>query len=142
MPRGAQMFVPNLWFRLEHQPANYKRLRIEGEIAGVVGNMKYGANTLAPADRHVDRKIRQIAAALEIDYTNFAWTVGANAGFASGRKAGGNPGLGANYDTDLAADERFTAFRSEEHTSELQSRGHLVCRLLLEKKKQKTRYTT
>src|SRR5437870_9236942 len=25
-------------------------------------------------------------------------------------------------------------FRSEEHTSELQSRGHLVCRLLLEKK--------
>src|SRR5690625_6009996 len=28
--------------------------------------------------------------------------------------------------------------RSEEHTSELQSRGHLVCRLLLEKKKTKT----
>src|SRR5439155_15166619 len=26
-------------------------------------------------------------------------------------------------------------FRSEEHTSELQSRGHLVCRVLLEKKK-------
>src|SRR5690625_7031062 len=29
--------------------------------------------------------------------------------------------------------------RSEEHTSELQSRGQLVCRLLLEKKKVKTR---
>src|SRR5207253_9858067 len=29
------------------------------------------------------------------------------------------------------------AERSEEHTSELQSRGHLVCRLLLEKKKKK-----
>src|SRR3712207_4949378 len=28
-------------------------------------------------------------------------------------------------------------FRSEEHTSELQSRQYLVCRLLLEKKKQK-----
>src|SRR5439155_18426373 len=28
--------------------------------------------------------------------------------------------------------------RSEEHTSELQSRGHLVCRLLLEKKKHPT----
>src|SRR5690625_2388060 len=27
--------------------------------------------------------------------------------------------------------------RSEEHTSELQSRGHLVCRLLLEKKKKR-----
>src|SRR5437870_1018459 len=31
----------------------------------------------------------------------------------------------SQYDSDL---------RSEEHTSELQSRGHLVCRLLLEKK--------
>src|SRR5437870_7014889 len=29
-----------------------------------------------------------------------------------------------------------TTVRSEEHTSELQSRGHLVCRLLLEKKKE------
>src|SRR5215208_6965852 len=29
--------------------------------------------------------------------------------------------------------------RSEEHTSELQSRGHLVCRLLLEKKKTQSR---
>src|SRR5690625_6149265 len=28
--------------------------------------------------------------------------------------------------------------RSEEHTSELQSRGHLVCRLLLEKQKRQT----
>src|SRR5207253_4025299 len=31
----------------------------------------------------------------------------------------------------------FLRERSEEHTSELQSRGHLVCRLLLEKKKKK-----
>src|SRR5690625_6972444 len=30
---------------------------------------------------------------------------------------------------------RRAGVRSEEHTSELQSRGHLVCRLLLEKKK-------
>src|SRR5690625_6473193 len=30
--------------------------------------------------------------------------------------------------------------RSEEHTSELQSRGHLVCRLLLEKKKVTSRH--
>src|SRR5947209_17105602 len=32
--------------------------------------------------------------------------------------------------------------RSEEHTSELQSRQYLVCRLLLEKKKQKNRNAT
>src|SRR5690625_5354083 len=31
----------------------------------------------------------------------------------------------------------LTDKRSEEHTSELQSRGHIVCRLLLEKKKTK-----
>src|SRR3712207_8962222 len=37
-----------------------------------------------------------------------------------------------------------TRMRSEEHTSELQSRQYLVCRLLLEKKKKHTtvRYTT
>src|SRR5439155_25413305 len=34
---------------------------------------------------------------------------------------------------------RSRSTRSEEHTSELQSRGHLVCRLLLEKKKTTTR---
>src|SRR3712207_7269905 len=34
----------------------------------------------------------------------------------------------------------FIALRSEEHTSELQSRQYLVCRLLLEKKKTTRRY--
>src|SRR5437660_7013150 len=38
----------------------------------------------------------------------------------------------------LDADDHY---RSEEHTSELQSRGHLVCRLLLEKKKKKNTTT-
>src|SRR2546429_5849084 len=37
-------------------------------------------------------------------------------------------------------DAPSTRSRSEEHTSELQSRLHLVCRLLLEKKKTLTRY--
>src|SRR5690554_1753603 len=36
-----------------------------------------------------------------------------------------------------AASTALNLMRSEEHTSELQSRPHLVCRLLLEKKKQK-----
>src|SRR5690625_6544523 len=41
---------------------------------------------------------------------------------------------------ETEADEISINFylRSEEHTSELQSRGHLVCRLLLENKKNKT----
>src|SRR5437870_6746849 len=36
---------------------------------------------------------------------------------------------------DVNLSGRVVRVRSEEHTSELQSRGHLVCRLLLEKKK-------
>src|SRR5437899_8416302 len=41
-------------------------------------------------------------------------------------------------DTDIfhVSAENCVAFRSEEHTSELQSLRHIVCRLLLEKKKQ------
>src|SRR3712207_7719795 len=39
-------------------------------------------------------------------------------------------------------DQAFRDFRSEEHTSELQSRQYLVCRLLLEKKKTIQLYTT
>src|SRR2546429_5124246 len=42
---------------------------------------------------------------------------------------------GALLTIDLGQPLRF--WRSEEHTSELQSRLHLVCRLLLEKKKQR-----
>src|SRR5439155_18349403 len=51
----------------------------------------------------------------------------------------------ADMAAQLAEDRRYRerrqrlaaarVVRSEEHTSELQSRGHLVCRLLLEKKK-------
>src|SRR5690625_6431693 len=36
---------------------------------------------------------------------------------------------------DKRSAQWLAARRSEEHTSELQSRGHLVCRLLLEKQK-------
>src|SRR5690554_1884018 len=39
------------------------------------------------------------------------------------------------FDLSPAAIEKNLGLRSEEHTSELQSRPHLVCRLLLEKKK-------
>src|SRR5436305_6380217 len=48
-------------------------------------------------------------------------------------------GRGASVRTDPVAGRtrRPAMRRSEEHTSELQSRPHLVCRLLLEKKKKK-----
>src|SRR3712207_7194898 len=46
-------------------------------------------------------------------------------------------GEGDDADDQLTRvrDDRVGPFRSEEHTSELQSRQYLVCRLLLEKKK-------
>src|SRR2546422_1396732 len=52
-----------------------------------------------------------------------------------------SPPAGATASPEHAANSRREASatngRSEEHTSELQSRLHLVCRLLLEKKKKK-----
>src|SRR3712207_7769662 len=50
----------------------------------------------------------------------------------------GPPGTGKRLLARAAAGEAhvpFLSVRSEEHTSELQSRQYLVCRLLLEKKK-------
>src|SRR2546422_1887929 len=65
----------------------------------------------------------------------------------SGRLIGGGPYVVArdvpqeDVRTPIVAGARIppaTIGRSEEHTSELQSRLHLVCRLLLEKKKKHT----
>src|SRR3712207_7005944 len=51
-------------------------------------------------------------------------------------------GTGAGFDIDTTTRRRDASpqlrSRSEEHTSELQSRQYLVCRLLLEKKKKKS----
>src|SRR5687768_18420375 len=50
-------------------------------------------------------------------------------------RTGGGTGALASFDT--GGYRSGAGGRSEEHTSELQSRLHLVCRLLLEKKKKK-----
>src|SRR5690625_7523049 len=50
----------------------------------------------------------------------------------------GNLGAAAPRYTECKMALLAMEMRSEEHTSELQSRGHLVCRLLLEKKKKQT----
>src|SRR5690625_6490564 len=46
-----------------------------------------------------------------------------------------NPRIKAIWERFLDYELGHLEVRSEEHTSELQSHGHLVCRLLLEKKK-------
>src|SRR5689334_24507242 len=59
-----------------------------------------------------------------------------------GRKADGHDFISTAIDRGAVAviceKNGFVSQRSEEHTSELQSQFHLVCRLLLEKKKKKT----
>src|SRR5260370_10047098 len=50
--------------------------------------------------------------------------------------------FGIHDTVDEAIEVRKAEKRSEEHTSELQSHLNLVCRLLLEKKKKKTRNAT
>src|SRR5689334_24810973 len=49
-----------------------------------------------------------------------------------------NVGLDETIDLGAGRSKAACSERSEEHTSELQSQFHLVCRLLLEKKKQNT----
>src|SRR5258708_29776427 len=57
-------------------------------------------------------------------------------GSSHGRSCARAGTLGHLAETDQGAPfERPRSYRSEEHTSELQSPDHLVCRLLLEKKK-------
>src|SRR2546422_6937521 len=51
------------------------------------------------------------------------------------RSTGKSAGTVGTFVAAAVAELRLSDERSEEHTSELQSRLHLVCRLLLEKKK-------
>src|SRR3712207_6864542 len=60
-------------------------------------------------------------------------------------KDDGNRQQGKHDGCRVGADEvelREALLRSEEHTSELQSRQYLVCRLLLEKKKKNSQHIT
>src|SRR3712207_7997186 len=71
---------------------------------------------------------------LMIDYAEALTVIDVNSGSFIGR------GRGARLEDTITKTnlEARAATRSEEHTSELQSRQYLVCRLLLEKKKRKT----
>src|SRR5207253_9720565 len=102
-----------------------------------------GALDLAVANGHIDETVRNIRG--NVGYAQPPQLF-LNEGHGKFRdvaaEAGGGfdqprVGRGLAYgDLDRDGD-----LRSEEHTSELQSRGHLVCRLLLEKKKTKVRDT-
>src|SRR3712207_6994176 len=70
--------------------------------------------------------------------------LGVEPGLLSRGEGGADLGPAQQHDRGVPVDDRLTggveedlAGRSEEYTSELQSRQYLVCRLLLEKKKKK-----
>src|SRR2546422_7552973 len=115
-------------------------------IKEIVAHISGWHRELGPALERMARGERPIPEGVSYDDAD-AW----NAKFAAARKA--TPVRQVLDDLERShADfmraaaavpaERFqpgkTAWRSEEHTSELQSRLHLVCRLLLEKKKKNT----
>src|SRR3712207_7109899 len=81
-----------------------------------------------------------------IDTAGFVDDLGSARITMSAHAGGGRPifvGVGPAADVDryLAGAATDEVTRSEEHTSELQSRQYLVCRLLLEKKKNLTQHT-
>src|SRR2546429_5349062 len=73
-------------------------------------------------------------------YTTLFRSVALNAAYGIGARHGriiGGPSEEVNAGICAERGVQIETARSEEHTSELQSRLHLVCRLLLEKKKTK-----
>src|SRR2546430_5729369 len=109
---------------------------------------------LSPAGsktNHLDEKTRQlislaVAVTTRCDgcivvHTDAALKAGAKKeeiAEALGVAVGMNAGAALVYSTRVldAVDAKSAFMRSEEHTSELQSQSNLVCRLLLEKKKE------
>src|SRR5690625_6577403 len=88
-------------------------------VASVAGQAHGNAHAAADAERR-DRLLGVAARHLEQQGVEHSGTGSAD-GMAQGDRT--------------AVDVHLLGIRSEEHTSELQSRGHIVCRLLLEKKK-------
>ena len=76
-----------------------------------------------------------IAAAVAVTFTTTAQADGLSDSLPLGKS------LAAGHELPLSLGVSANVFRSEEHTSELQSRTNLVCRLLLEKKKKKQEKT-
>src|SRR5690625_2874897 len=98
------------------------------QSGGSTITMQVARNYLLTLDRTFTRKIREILLALQMERIltkEEIFELYVNKIFLGHRAYGIAAASEVYYNKPL---------RSEEHTSELQSRGHLVCRLLLEKK--------
>src|SRR5690625_3207058 len=90
-------------------------------------------NTLTPADLPLDDICPNKLAAVLNNSSSVSFNSAIVAVISSTTKNRSGTSFNLSYSFFLRRD----FLRSEEHTSELQSRGHLVCRLLLEKKNRK-----
>src|SRR5690625_6880131 len=95
---------------------------------GAIGNITVHAEPV--------QDLRLMAAYTYTESQEISGMPGSNAGSAYTGLVGVNgPHLPDLQRSQYVVPHKAIGSRSEEHTSELQSRGHLVCRLLLEKKK-------
>src|SRR5690348_17489083 len=96
------------------------------------------ASTTSAPDRSRDRGTspfsRDSRSFFSVGCSVFSWSLSSDMASAPHQFAHQRPGI-----TLQRLERAGQAARSEEHTSELQSPVHLVCRLLLEKKKKKKR---
>src|SRR5258705_3685540 len=109
--------IANFAHRLRRARRSIAAVSLTGKINGAVGN--YNAHLAAYPDFDWERFAKRFVESLGLEFNPYTTQIEPHDSFA----------------------EQFDAFaranRSEEHTSELQSLRHLVCRLLLEKKKNK-----
>src|SRR6266481_6819328 len=121
-----------------------KLLLIQGANMEYLGRRQpelYGTTTAKELDAILRRQARRLEVTLDILYTNTEGEAVTAIYRADRAKIDGilfNP---AGFLHAGHALRDCLRSRSEEHTSELQSQFHLVCRLLLEKKKQHFLYT-
>jgi len=87
VPRGAWALIPDLWLRYEQRFDFFSGLRIELEVAAVVGGIDDVANEIGGAAS--SRDLEQIGAALEIQYDTNQLSFGLDTGFATGDSAEG-----------------------------------------------------
>src|SRR5690554_7693203 len=103
----------------------------QSEIRGIIDDMQGEIGELRQSAQNLQQKLQ---GEIKPDYNESAIRDNAEElGDVTGEIAALSALMQAKVDAVFTEEQR--AERSEEHTSELQSRPHLVCRLLLEKKR-------
>src|SRR5256884_6975923 len=152
---ALRFFAVRLSFPIRHLTSiEYILSVLQMEVESRVRKRLNSATTSNPEEKRMDRPDTKInrrkflqkgavvaagSATLSTTALSYARIAGANDRISLGHIGIGNRGRELDGIVALLKDKKnVEVTRSEEHTSELQSRLHLVCRLLLEKKKKRT----